>query len=132
MRCVGGLEIDKIPKEFSNSIPWSVWILRGSRSTYRFVRDTKTDSLPLDYCGVVSFCGPVRNITNIDARSSSNRRVCSIDGSRFEITSRIMSCVWSTWCESIGTMTNVIVWRSECSCCLRILSFQARKRRPVP
>ena len=69
------LEIDKVPKEFSDSNSLVSLNLRGSRNTYRFVRDTKTDSLPLDYCGVVSFCGPVRNITNIDARSSSNRRV---------------------------------------------------------
>ena len=50
----------------------------------------KPDTVPFDYCGVVSsFCDPsiIRNIMNMDARSLVLLPVVaySIDGSRFDI-----------------------------------------------
>ena len=58
----------------------------------------KPDTVPFDYCGVVSsFCDPsiIRNIMNMDARSLVLLPVVaySIDGSRFEIISPITSYV---------------------------------------
>ena len=68
-------EMDEVPNEFSSSNSLISLNLCGSRNTYRFVPDTKSDSIPLDYCGVVSFCGPVRNVQNVDARSGGSNRI---------------------------------------------------------
>jgi len=70
-------ELEQVPQEFSGSNSLVSLNLLGSWNTYRIVPDTKPDSVPLDYCGVVSFCGPIRNVMNMDARSgaATSRRI---------------------------------------------------------